>query len=215
MDFIYERIKTPQGVKLEIITGGARYKGKVWVEIASQIYCENGKDGFREIGHFSSGAPFLYGEDVRISISHTEGCYVVATVPVPGDALLSEFSPQTALGVDVEKDDREKVLKLRDRFLSDSELPLFPEDSLEGAIIAWTSKEAMLKAFMNPDIDWRHDIVITSPPSIDGSPGKGYVNSAETRHEFSLFSMRYEGYIITFATSAGVSFTKDKICWNK
>lgn len=200
MDYIYERRKTPEHVKIETVTGGSRYKGKVWTEIARQIYCENGKEGFREIGHFPSGAPFLYGSDERISISHTDGCLVVATIPVSPDSNLSEFTPETALGVDVERADREKTAELRERFLSDEELTRVPSGSVEAAVIAWTSKEAMLKAGMNPNIDWRHDIVITALPSFD-TPGKGFIRLDGRQYPFALYTYPYEDFIITIAKS--------------
>lgn len=196
-DFIYERIKTPAGVKLEIITGGTRYKGKVWREIALQIYCENGKDGFREIGHFQSGAPFLYDADERISISDTEGCLVVATIPTPADANLSEFSPATALGVDVEKIDREKALKLRERFLLPEEMSCIP-DSVEANVIAWTCKEAMLKANMDTTIDWLRNIVISDIPLPDKA-GKGWVMRNGEKIYYTLQTLRYDDFIITVA----------------
>ena len=209
MDFIYERLKTADHTKIEIVSGGNRYKGKIWREIAMQIYCENGKDDYRDIGHFPSGAPFLYGADERISISHTDGCLIVATIKTPENVNLSEFSPQTALGVDVEKDDREKVMGLRERFLTPDELKLVPEKSLEPNIIAWTCKEAMLKAGMNSEINWHTDIVITNLPVIktDGfSPdsatsGEGYIILGGNQINLRLFSYRSEGYITTIAKS--------------
>ena len=165
-----------------------------------QVYCENGKDGFRDIGHYRSGAPFIYGADQRISISHTEGCLVVATIPVLPDANLSEFSPATALGVDVEKANREKVVKLRDRFLSESELAIVPADSVEANVTAWSCKEAMLKAGMDPTINWHTDIIITSLPSHD-VPGAGFINLSGTRYDFTLHTLPYEDYLITLARS--------------
>lgn len=197
-DFIYERKKLPCGVKLEEITGGNRYKGRVWREIARQIYCENGRDGFREVGHFQSGAPFLYGEDERISISHTDGCLVVATIKTPDGVPLAEFSPETALGVDVESCMREKVAGLRERFLSDPELPLVNADSHEDCIIAWTCKEAMLKAGMDPSIDWKHDIIILSLPAI-GKEGEGLIRLKEVEYPLKLYTYRSGGFIITVA----------------
>lgn len=201
MDYIYERFKTPEGVKIEAVTGGSRYSGKVWREIAMQIYCENGKDDYRNIGHFPSGAPFIYGEDERISVSHTDGCLVVATIPVAPDSSLGEFSPATALGVDVEKADRGKAVELRARFLNESELSQIPADSVEDNIIAWTAKEAMLKAFMKPNIDWKNNIVITRSPAPD-SPGKGFVKDGDLTVEFNLYTLAYEGYFITYCLAA-------------
>lgn len=201
MDFIYERFRLSNGVKIEEIMGGKHYKGKVWLQIAKQIYCENGKDGFRDLGHFQSGAPFLYGADERISISHTDGILVVATISVPPDATLQDFTPTTALGVDVEKADRDKVVGLRQRFLSKEELARIPADSVKDNIIAWTCKEAMLKAGMNAAIDWHHDIVVTTLPSFDRA-GVGYINLAGDRFDFNLTTFRSDDYIITVAKSS-------------
>ena len=200
MDFIYERFRLPNGVKIEEVSGGSAYKGKVWLQIARQIYCENGKNGFRDMGHYQSGAPFLYGADERISLSHTDGLLVVATLKAPSYANLSEFSPETALGIDVEKADREKVLRLRERFLTPEEMEIVPQNSLETNIIAWTCKEAMLKAGMNPTIDWHHNIIITSLPGFD-SPGKGYIKVGENEIGLVLNTLRRDGYIISVASS--------------
>ena len=198
MDFIYERYRLPDGIKIEEITGGARYKGKVWRQIALQIYCENGKEGFREIGHYPSGAPFLYGADERISISHTEGFLVVATRKIGADANPSEFSPSTALGVDAERSDREKVMGIRKRFLTGREQEIVPESSLEANIIAWTCKEAMLKAGMDPAIDWLHDITIDSLPTPE-SEGKGTITLNGEKHPLKLVTRRSGDFIFTIA----------------
>lgn len=204
MDFIYERTRTPSGVKIETVTGGNHYKGKVWREIARQIYCENGKDDFRDIGHFSSGAPFIYGAAERISISHTEGCFAVATVPASPDADLSSFAPECAVGVDVESADRRKVMDVRGRFLSDAETVLVPSDSVKANVIAWTCKEAMLKAALDPSVDWRENIVITRLPA-PGSPGRGYVVLKGERKEFLLETIETEGFFITIASCRELS----------
>ncbi len=76
------------------------------------------------------------------------------------------FSERTALGIDAELADRTQVLRVRDKFLSESErLMVAPEDTVAN-IIAWTSKEAALKAVMDPSIDWRGDIRILRMPRI-------------------------------------------------
>lgn len=196
-EYIYER-SWHYGVKIEEVTGGTRYKGKVWREIARQIYCENGKGEYRDIGHFKSGAPFLYGEDERISISHTEGCYVVATIKVSPESTLSDFSEAAALGVDVERADRDKVISVRERFLNETEEKLVAKDSVEANVIAWTCKEAMLKAGMDPAINWREDIVITALPTFENLGG-GYINLKGERHDLTLFTLRSGDFIISVA----------------
>lgn len=209
MDFTYQRYRLPGGVKIEEVSGGSRYTGRVWTEIARQIYCENGKEGYRDLGHFQSGAPFLYDEDARISISHTYGCLVVATLAVSPDVNLSEFSLEAALGVDVERADRRKALELRERFLTDEELKLLTPDSVEQAVAAWTCKEALLKASMDSSINWKEDLRILRMPEIVDLEvllktkeaarfqGEGEIRMEGTSHRLALTTFRTGPYLVT------------------
>ena len=199
MDYVYERFKTPFGVKIETVTGGSRYSGKVWREIAMQIYCENGRNGYRDIGHLPSGAPFIYGSDERISISHTDGCLVVTTIPLTPERSVSDFAPSNAIGVDVERADREQAHKLRERFLNEEELKRVP-DTPEASLTAWTCKEAMLKAGMNADINWRDDIVIEALPTVDRE-GRGFIRIAGEKHTLRLHTLSLPPFLLTVALS--------------
>lgn len=152
---------------MEEISGMESKSGKLWREMALQIYCENGREGYREIGHFPNGAPFLFGLTARISITHTGHLLAVATLPKTPEADLSRFYTRTALGIDAESLDRSQVLKVRDRFLSDSEKETIPADNLEANIIAWTAKEALYKSALTEGLDFRNDIAIESLPQID------------------------------------------------
>lgn len=211
-DFIYWRHPTPAGIKVEEVCGGEDRQGKVWLEMARQVYCENGKEGFREIGHFANGAPFLAYSDERISITHTSHFFAVATLrPAPG-VDLRVFNPATALGIDAEAANRAQVLKIRERFLSSGELQIIPADDVEQNILAWTIKEAIYKASLTEGLDFRKDIRILSLPRIDEISdfrksdenfGKGEFSSPDgTRYILSLYSYRSEGNIITLAFSA-------------
>ena len=163
-DFIYWRHHTPVGIKVEEISGGENRSGKLWKEMALQVYAENGKNDFREIGHFPNGAPFLLNSFERISISHSKNKLVIATIPEVTDANLNVFSQVTALGVDVEDSGRAQVLKLRERFLSPGELEMIPADDILANITAWTAKEALYKAGMNISPDFREAIEILKLP---------------------------------------------------
>ncbi|GEM_PF-662692 len=225
-EFIYWRHPTPVGIKVEEISGMENKSGKLWRDMAMQIYCENGVDGFREIGHFANGAPFLFGLTSRISVTHTAHLLAVATLPKTPEANLSQFAPRTAMGIDAERLDREQVLRVRDKFLSDEEKAIVSEDSLEANIIAWTSKEALYKAAMTEGLDFRNDITIKSLPAIDrkmnlpGAPapviGKAQVLVADMRNhqdespateikkevvEMELYSYESEGCCVTIAYS--------------
>ena len=164
MDLIYWRHPTVPAIKIEEVTDGEGDYGKYWLEAARQIYCENGRDEYREIGHFKNGAPFLYGEPSRISITHCEGLFAVATLPPTPDIDLSKFDPHTAMGIDAERIDRSQVLKVRERFLSDDELAMIPADDLRLNIQAWTVKEAVYKAGLCSGTDLRKDIRIERLP---------------------------------------------------
>lgn len=205
-DFIYWRHHTPAGIKIEEICGADDKSAKVWIEMARQIYCEQGKDAYREIGHFSNGAPFLFNEPARISIAHTKGMLVVASLPRTPEAFLGEFSPRTAMGVDVEKADRTQVRNVKDKFLSPSE-QLLTGDDLTRLLIAWTAKEALYKAAMTEELPLVESIEIVSLPNLEtGEFGKARIHFPEKEgksvtEDMDLYSYLSEGFIITLAFS--------------
>lgn len=227
-EFIYWPHPTPPGIRVEEVSGMENKSGKLWREMALQIYCENGRDNFREIGHFQNGAPFLFGIPSRISLTHTCHLLAVASLPKTPEADLSRFNTRTALGIDAESLERTQVLKVRERFLSQKELEMIPADSLEQNIIAWTAKEALYKAAMTEGLDFRTSIVIDTLPQIDrhmnmpGSRpvyGKAHIfilveteiakDSAEEAAsrleiasvEMELYSYDSDGYCVTLAYS--------------
>lgn len=214
-DFIYWRHPTPVGIKVEEISGMENKSGEIWREMAMQIYCENGVDGFREVGHFPNGAPFLSGVNSRISVTHTGHLLAVATLPKTPEADLTKFGLRTAMGIDAEALDRSQVIKVRDRFLSDAEKEVVREDNLEDNIIAWTAKEALYKAGMTEGLDFRDCITIEKMPEIDrkmnlpGAPppviGRAILllpqETITSRIEMDLYSYESEGYCVTIAFS--------------
>lgn len=208
---IYWPHPTPVGIKVEEISGMENRNGEIWRRMALQVYCENGKDGFREIGHFANGAPFLFGQTSRISVTHTGHLLAVATLPKTPEANLSEFSPRTAMGIDAERLDRQQVLRVRERFLSEKELGMIPSGNLESHIIAWTAKEAAYKAAMTEGLDFRNDITLLHLPEIDrkmnlpGAPapvlGKAVVRIGGEEFEMTLYSYESENCCVTLAFS--------------
>ena len=216
-EFIYWRHPSIPGIKIEEVCGGEDKSGRLWREMAYQLYCENGKESYREIGHYHNGAPFLFGEESRISITHTDRFLAVATLPPTPEVDLGEFSRRAAVGIDAERADREQVLKVRDRFLSDEELKMIPADDLRANIIAWTAKEAAYKALFQEGIDFRKDIIIEKMPGVSPAVpiydkkefpeiifGKARCLRGENREEdidLTLFTYESEGNIVTLAYS--------------
>lgn len=212
-DLIFWSHPTAPGIKVEEIFGGKKYSPKIWKNLALQIFCEQGKDNYREILHFRNGAPIIKDFDCRVSFSHTNGLLVAAFLPPTPEINLSLFSPLTAMGIDAEKLDRKQVLRVREKFLSDKEISLIPEDDLTANIIAWTAKEALLKAAMDKEINYRENITLIRLPGLYNSPmpakedlkeyGKAIIridsDNSTNEVSFSIFSYESEGYCITLA----------------
>lgn len=209
-DFVYERMHTPIGVKVELVSGGERYSGRVWELMAKQVYAENGKDLYRVLGHLPCGAPFLEGERTRISLSHSDRLLAVATLPPTPEHPLQSFDEHTALGIDTESSDRGQVLRVRPKFLHGHELELVPGDNLEANIIAWTVKEAVWKAMLTSGLDFNHAITISKLPSLDGALGQAGVKAGSDEVvSFILYSYMYGSHIVTVAiTSRTATYKK-------
>ncbi|MDE5773358.1 MAG: 4'-phosphopantetheinyl transferase superfamily protein [Muribaculaceae bacterium] len=212
-EFIYWNHKTPAGIQVEEICGAEDKALSVWKELALQVYGENGKDRFRVIDHTETGAPLLEDMDQRISVSHTGRFLCVAQLPRTPEADMHRYSPRSAMGIDCERTDREQVLKVRERFLSEHELEMIPSEDVEQNILAWTCKEALYKAALTPGLDFRAAIEIVRMPRICPHPGplkKGddtpfgaavITTPDGKKHEMSLYSYLSEGHIITLAYS--------------
>ena len=105
--------------------------------------------------HDGQGAPSLDGMGVNISITHTMQLVALA------------WNEHHVIGLDAEQCDRAQVVKVRDKFLNPSEKAFVDADDLAAHIIAWTAKEAVIKAERNSAIDWTDGICL-EPFSQDG-----------------------------------------------
>ena len=220
-EFMYEREVSPCGVAVEMIYGADEKSAKVWKLFALQIFSEAEGD-YRSIEHLACGAPMLDGIAQRISISHTSHCMAIASLPKTPDIDLDSVNIRTAIGIDIEKSDRAQVLRIRDRFLSQSEKSLLPviadvekagEADVRQHILAWTCKEALYKACMGLASDWKEDYTITELPRLAASIksatpelyGKGIVKTAEGEMEMHLSSWEFEGHVVTLAFSGKIA----------
>lgn len=140
-----------------------------WLEKAYHFY---EKLHSCEILHFENGAPFLRYLDsndhnVRISISHSIKFLVIASSVVKKTFYQSDFKEPEIFGIDAENIFRDQVLRVRERFLSTSELSLVTKEDVRSCIIAWTCKEAILKASQDRGIDFRNNITIKKLPVLN------------------------------------------------
>ena len=212
-EFVTWHHKTPVGVKVDEVFGMDSKKGKVWIELARQIFCEQGEPNYREIGHYENGAPFIEGYPGRISITHTSHFLAVATLPKTPEINLDGFSPRSAMGIDAENWDRQQVIKIRNRFLSDEELSTIPDNDIRLNVQAWTAKEALYKAAFYSGLDFRNDIKIITLPVVDPTPenkktielGKAVIKFPDASgfgsQEMKLYSYDSYGCCVTIALS--------------
>jgi hypothetical protein len=98
-----------------------------------------------EIDYSVNGKPFLVGSTDYLSISHSEN--YIGILKAPFD-----------IGLDIEEKN-ERILKVKDRFLNDTELSFFG-NSIKNLTIAWTLKEALFKLNTRNGIDFRTELLI-------------------------------------------------------
>lgn len=112
--------------------------------------------GDARVGHRDTGAPYIEGADVYISISHSRSaaCLAVADDGAPG--------------VDIEEP-REQLRRVAPRVLSDDEMEIYGR-SMPLLLRAWTLKEALYKAALTPGLDFRSDIAL--PLDLDDMTAK-------------------------------------------
>lgn len=199
-EFVTWNHLTPIGVKVSEVFGMDSKSGKVWCELARQIYSEQGQPNYRVIEHFQNGAPFLEGYNGRISLTHTSNFFAVASLPKTPEINLEFFNPRAAMGIDAEPIDRQQVLKVRNKFLSEKERLFISSDNLLDNIIAWTSKEALYKSALTPGIDYVNNIVIEKLPKVSINPEKnGIIDTGSARIIFPADSEWSEQEMVLYS----------------
>ena len=139
------------------------------------------------LGHDEQGAPFVEGNDTHISITHTMELVALAL----DDAQI--------IGLDAEPIGRRQVVRVRDKFLNASEQRFIAADDLDAHVIAWTAKEAVIKAERNSRIDWTEGIRL-EPFVTDAEETRLVARVGDKRYR--LLSRCVEGHYITLAMPA-------------
>jgi phosphopantetheinyl transferase len=124
--------------------------------------------------------PFLPGEQYHFSISHC-GDYAAAIV-----------SSNRRVGVDIEIP-VEKIIRVRDKFLSPEEMDLFGELDIDGLTQAWSAKEAVFKWFGDGGIDFREHIRLRKNAS---SADRISCNFTKGNHVDLTIDLRHLKYIV-------------------
>lgn len=134
--------------------------------------------------HDGQGAPSVEGMDVNISITHTMRLVALAV------------NKQQIIGLDAEQVDRHQVIKVRGKYLNSNEQRFIADDNLASHIIAWTAKEAIIKAERNSAIDWTDGICLE--PFVPGT-GETRLWARYGNHRYRLTAIVHQDHYITVA----------------
>ena len=135
--------------------------------------------------HDGQGAPMVEGEGpVNISITHTPVLVALAV------------NDSHVIGLDAEQTDRRQVIKVRSKFLNAAEQQFIAPGDLAAHVVAWTAKEAVIKAERNSAIDWTDGICLE--PFIPETTGTTLVARCGNRR-YRLTCRAVEGHYLTVA----------------
>ena len=138
--------------------------------------------------HDGQGAPSVQGMDVNISITHTMKLVALA------------WDEDQVIGLDAEQRDRKQVVRVRDKFLNASEKQFINPDDLQAHIIAWTAKEAVIKAERNSALDWTDGICLNP---FEPSTGETIFAARCGDRLYALYTRCVEDHYITLALPDG------------
>ena len=140
------------------------------------------------LSHTTQGAPVIDNhEGLNISITHTRHLVALA------------LNDDVVIGLDAEQTDREQVIKVRHKFLNASEQQFIAPDDQTAHIIAWTAKEAVIKAERNSAIDWTDSIVLAP---MAATADETTLQARCGDHRYRLTCRRVAGHFITVALPA-------------
>ncbi len=139
-----------------------------------------------------SGKPFLAGIDHHISVTHS---FDLAGI------IISRKKP---VGIDIEKI-KSRIEKVRDRYLSEAELKEIRDDQrLEMLTLGWCAKEALYKLYGLRNLDFRENIRVHFPESMDEPLFLGdiFPETGKPAH-YRLEHRRIGEYILVYAMDPG------------
>lgn len=139
------------------------------------------------LSHTPQGAPCVDGHDVNISITHTMQLVALA------------IDDHRVIGLDAEQMDRRQVLRVRDKYLNANEQQFLAPDDLAAHVVAWTAKEAIIKATRDSAIDWTNGICL-EPFTVDALETIFFAQCRGMR--FRLTCRTVEGHCITLAVES-------------
>jgi phosphopantetheinyl transferase len=131
------------------------------------------------------GKPHLANDSRHLSISHSH------------DRLVIIINEKEETGIDIELL-REKVLKIKHKFLSSSEL-VDANDDVEKLLIYWAAKETLYKIYGLKEVDFIKHLAVE--PFMKQTYGKlnGFINLSNFNASFELNYQLVDNYALVYA----------------
>ena len=137
--------------------------------------------GTYTLNYTEHNKPFLEGRSERISISHSH------------DLLAIVVNAREETGVDIELI-REKVLRIRHKFLNDAERQ-FAGNDLEKLITLWAAKESMYKVYGRKKLDFCSHLHVDP---FEGDDLQGKLEAGSSHKRYLMRRERLNGYILVY-----------------
>ncbi len=137
------------------------------------------------IGYDEKGKPFLTNESKHISISHSH------------DKLAIIVNEKEATGIDIELI-RDKVLKIKHKFLSQSELA-DSNDNIEKLLIYWAAKETLYKIYGLKEVDFIEHLFVKPFTKHNLGTIIGEIKLPNFTESFDLNYQILEDYVLVYA----------------
>lgn len=138
-----------------------------------------------EIYYDDKGKPHLKNDKRHISISHSHGKLAV---------IVNENEPT---GIDIELI-REKVLKIKHKFLSAQEFDDCGED-VEKLLIHWAAKETLYKIYGLKEVDFSKNLLIKPFSKHNLGTIIGSINMPSFNETYELHYQILENYVLVYA----------------
>lgn len=136
------------------------------------------------LSYNAEGKPLLPEESCHISISHSH------------DKLVIICNTQCDTGVDVELI-RDKVIKIKDKFLSPTEL-IEAKENVEKLIIYWAAKETLYKVYGLKEVEFAKHLFVHPFELKPQGTLTGEINLESFRKKFNLHYEKLEDYILVY-----------------
>lgn len=140
------------------------------------------------ISYEENGKPHIAGNAATgISISHSYNHVCL---------MLSKHNAN--IGIDIERNQTAKVLRVRHKFMTDEEVALHPTND-EGldALLAWTTKEALFKMATLPHYDFIEGFSIKTY-TLKGNEGTSLVEDLMNGKTYKVYHHVKEAYVMSY-----------------